>query len=262
MAGLDDKRANSSPPRALTLGGRIFALSLLTAMALPVVASLLHANNRHGCAENLRRIGFAFKMYAYQERHNVEFYPALASSPGRLMIESSQIFPQFLPDPAIGLCPRDADVIPKPAVAIDDWSYFYLGYMVRSDEDMERYAAAYRAEFEANCVMNRDIDFPDDRYQTRTLFRLRDGVERNITIVSGDQVYVPAKADGSYPSKIPILIERLGNHPPSLLGRIAAYLGITTPKQGVHVLYLSGHVEFIEYPGKWPMTEKNRPHTQ
>ena len=35
------------------------------------------------------------------------------------------------------------------------------------------------------------------------------------------------------------MIERLGNHKP----------------EGGYVLYLDGHVEFVRYPGKWPMTK-------
>ena len=40
-------------------------------------------------------------------------------------------------------------------------------------------------------------------------------------------------------SKIPLLIERPGHH-----------------DNGAHVLFMDGHVEFIDYPGKFPMTEE------
>ena len=40
-------------------------------------------------------------------------------------------------------------------------------------------------------------------------------------------------------SKMPIMIERPNHHVPP----------------GGNVLYIYGHVEFIPYPGKWPMTE-------
>ena len=42
-------------------------------------------------------------------------------------------------------------------------------------------------------------------------------------------------------SSIPVMIERPENHAPF----------------GGNVLYLDGHVEFIRYPGKWPMTDQS-----
>ncbi len=40
-------------------------------------------------------------------------------------------------------------------------------------------------------------------------------------------------------SKIPVIVERPGHHQP----------------MGGHVLYLDGHVEYLRYPGKFPMSK-------
>ena len=52
-----------------------------------------------------------------------------------------------------------------------------------------------------------------------------------------DEDLFPATLD---PKTIPVIIERPGHHKDPL---------------GGNVLYADGHVEYIEYPGKYPMTE-------
>jgi len=60
--------------------------------------------------------------------------------------------------------------------------------------------------------------------------RLLAGRRGSSTDKSGEQVL----------SRVPVLIERLGNH----------------KDPGGHVLYLDGHVEFVPYPGPFPMTKE------
>jgi prepilin-type processing-associated H-X9-DG protein len=63
---------------------------------------------------------------------------------------------------------------------------------------------------------------------------MREGVDRFfITDISNPAATALAQ------SQIPVLIERIGNHEP----------------EGGHVLFMDGHVEYIEFPGKFPMTK-------
>jgi len=68
-----------------------------------------------------------------------------------------------------------------------------------------------------------------------TIFRLREGNERFLITDVSD----PA-ASARLQSSIPIMWDRPGHHVPG----------------GGNVLYMDGHVEFVRYPGKFPMTEK------
>ncbi len=120
---------------------------------------------------------------------------------------------------------------------LDDNSYFYLGYLVVDDDDMELFAREYRKAMAEKRPMNEDYKYTDapDAVMGGWLFRLRLGIERALF-----------KDDSTPPAalmrRIPVLIERIDNHYNQFVGG--------------NVLYLDGHVEFIEYPGKWPMTEK------
>ena len=51
--------------------------------------------------------------------------------------------------------------------------------------------------------------------------------------------YMEADLDGITLSRYPLFIERPG-----------------LQRGGSNVLFWDGHVEFMEYPGPWPMTEK------
>jgi prepilin-type processing-associated H-X9-DG protein len=65
--------------------------------------------------------------------------------------------------------------------------------------------------------------------------RLREGIERFfITDIQNPVAGVEASAS------VPLLIERPGNHVPF----------------GGNVLFMDGHVEFIRFGTKWPMTDR------
>ena len=67
-----------------------------------------------------------------------------------------------------------------------------------------------------------------------------DGGERIFCLSENPPMELDPGAYARMMSKIPLLIERLGNHDPP----------------GGNVLYLDGHFEWHSYPYSWPMTEK------
>jgi prepilin-type processing-associated H-X9-DG protein len=69
------------------------------------------------------------------------------------------------------------------------------------------------------------------------LYRLRSGLAQTVAA----DITIPSNANVSV-SSIPVLIER-----PS---------GRWFKASGGNVLFMDGHVEFLRYPGPWPMTEK------
>lgn len=215
------------------------------------------------------QLGLSAMMYANEDP--AQMWPSLSSEPGRLMWITS-VAPEYSPDPAGYVCHEDPDwrallkvsakrgLEMKPGYGladfVDDWSFFYLGHVVLDDADVETFAQHYKTRMAAGESDDGDIPLPVTKEvffprppsmtigtaPTRTeststydrLYQLREGIER--FLISDD----PSPGASAWAqSKIPVLIERLGNHDPP----------------GGNVLYLDHHIEFIPY-GEWPMTEK------
>jgi prepilin-type processing-associated H-X9-DG protein len=211
----------------------VVAVLMLAAMFLPAVSRANEASDRARCQNNLKQFGLVLKMYANESKGQA--FPPLSKEPGRLMFDPQEVYPEYVTDPVIMLCPKMAKdqgqaEKPDPMALIDDASYFYLGYAVRSDADVQLYAQAYRERMANGQGMNEDISISDGK----TLYRLREGVERFFI----EDIANPA-AGAMIQSSIPVVIERLGHHVP----------------EGCNILYMDGHVEFKRYPGEWPMTE-------
>ncbi|MFA6240700.1 MAG: DUF1559 domain-containing protein, partial [Candidatus Hydrogenedentales bacterium] len=221
----------------------VLLIPLMGAITLPAMARAREAARRASCQNNLKQLGLVMKMFANESKG--EYYPVLSSEPGKLMfantsaVSKSPIYPEFLTETLLMNCPSDSDSMEStdtknPEEMLDDQCYFYLGYAVMSDDDVEAFAEAYRAttasggEFEDNLTSAAHAA----GIGSGTVYRLKEGVEVKIT--NDKNASVTTQAD------IPVLIERVGHHLPL----------------GANVLYMDGHVEFIKYPGKWPMTER------
>ncbi len=223
-------------------------LSILLAVAvfvLPLFATV-RTGRRVSCQNNLKQLGLVVKMYANESQKNV--FPPISTEPGRLSFSlepepgMQPVYPEYLNDPLIMVCPHDRETVTRLAArlddraCIDDHSYFYLSHLVTSDEEMAAYAAAYtHAIRHDTAALRADLKVAPGSGNSGgdILYRLREGVERFvIPDMIGPGVSV------RLPSRVPVMVERLGNHEVS----------------GGNVLYLDGRVEFLEYPGEWPMT--------
>lgn len=107
--------------------------------------------------------------------------------------------------------------------------FFYLGYVVRDQASLELFADLYKKRLLAKKTF--EADLTNDGV---TLHRLRIGVEGLLTEAQNKPAARLRVAE-----TIPVAIERLGHH---------------HRPEGGHVVYLDGHIEFIKYPGKWPIT--------
>ena len=103
--------------------------------------------------------------------------------------------------------------------ALDDWAYFYLGYAITTQAELEAFASAYRAAVAAGRAFDGDLEA-----NGIALARLRQ----------------PGPGDDADPARIPILIERPLAHLPG----------------ASNVLYADGHVEAIKMGAKWPVTQE------
>lgn len=165
------------------------------------------------------------------------FYPPLSSQRGVLMFS-----PKAIPsDESIGIsltCPtmrKAKKPTTGPASPFDDQSYFYLGYAVLDENDIEAFAQAYRKQTAVGGTFEGDLAV-ETAEGTRILHRLREGA--------------PVNPDAR--RKTPVFIERGFGHV-----RIETVDGRKVRVRGGRVVYTNGANEFVPL-GAWPMTERTQ----
>ncbi len=224
----------------------IAVMGILAAIMLPALARAREAARRSSCQNNLKQMGLVLKMLKNENKS--EIYPALSPEAGRLMFANQTpaltrpVYPEYMTDGHIMMCPSDAgaplgEPLTDPNMFLDDESYFYLGYLLTSDEEMEAFADAYRQAIKEGRGFDDDLPAPSGKGSGgKEIFqRLKERIYRgSVPDINEPALHLMPQ------SEIPILIERIENHVPT----------------GGNVLYMDGHVEYRRYPGKWPMTEK------
>ena len=151
----------------------IAIIGILAAILLPALARAREAARRSSCQNNLKQLGIVFKMYAGENRgekwprvHGDEWFGS--DSPGPADCENEQddadffadsraIYPDYLSDPNVMMCPSDPDEDNGDADAMlnivqdngsggcqytgqitqGDASYVYIGYATDKGEDAD-----------------------------------------------------------------------------------------------------------------------------
>ena len=270
----------------------IAIIGILAAILLPALARAREAARWTSCANNLKQWGLAFKMYAGE--WNGRFPPMGttingdggcvpdlelgACEGGYLMVSGPAISPEYITDEALAICPSDDDKaasMNRAALRHGDWgsfredcdpvttlpcddcgvyrypgiSYIYLGYLFTNDTvTLENVVAAvlpiYGSWHDNDITEGCPLPFPTvDRYGSPvTIYRLREGISR-------------------------FLIKDINDPAASAVGdsEVAVMWDMTTPSTnsfnhvpgGANVLYMDGHVEFLNYPSaEFPLSEE------
>jgi len=195
---------------------------------------------RASCATNLKRMGLVFKIWATEHDGR---WPRVSTRRGNFMAKASDIYPNYLTDVLFLRCPGNAehkpaergDPVPDLLRQITDKSYFYLGWVLTNEEEGLSLLDAYESKALAGAYEDIPVPMGKGTGGQNVIHRIYEGVERFLITDTNDPT-APARMQ----SGIPVMWERPGHHEPD----------------GGNVLYMDGHVEFVEYPGKFPMTPK------
>jgi prepilin-type N-terminal cleavage/methylation domain-containing protein/prepilin-type processing-associated H-X9-DG protein len=271
----------------------IAIIGILVALLLPALGRAREAARRGVCASNLKQLGLVFKMYANESLHGA--LPSLKKRLGlhcerintaHFFFNAPGVFPEYLTDPNLMLCPSDPDgLLYAPTFwrdehgnlapcGFNDLSYSYLGWAILPEHylvkgvDENVIPARLNSEFdmgfvlaiahlfvealatpveEAGRLFEDDLQFTDSEQHPVTIYRLREGVERFL-IADIDHPGASSHAQ----STLPILWDHT-SAPTRTDSSGLTFNNFNHLPDGGNVLYLDGHTEFLHYPSKFPV---------
>ena len=215
-------------------------LVLVMAVLIPSLARTREAARRASSQNNLKQLGTIFKMYSNE---NNEQYPPV-SRYGYWTPDLESLYPGYMQDPYVLINPR-ASTVEEDSEAFQkafqsdpiDWktmsriaaeNYTYTGWLMKDEADAQL----------INEVRRRTRVSPDKPIQIAqaTIPRLSEGIERFLIT----DVNNPGQQERT--AQVPVAFENL-----------AAARDFTPP--GCNVVFMDGHVEWIRYGTKFPVTK-------
>ncbi len=253
-------------------------IGVLAGILLPVLARTRESARRASCANNLRQVGLAMKMYAAESRGNS--YPSVKRwttvtvpcdtyngglQGADFFFDVPSMYPEYLSDLGVLVCPSDPDRLkveqgiwnldgrpdqPYDACRVGSISYAYVAWAFRGERDYVltgfNVSSAFSSALLDKLIAAGNGDL--DAYDQDLTFRHENYGETTVyRLREGIERFLIT--DINDPSS--------GATAQSL---IAYYFDVVSSKAerfnhvpgGGNLLFMDGHTEFRTYPGPWP----------
>ncbi|HOZ47317.1 MAG TPA: DUF1559 domain-containing protein [Candidatus Hydrogenedentes bacterium] len=270
----------------------IAIIGILAAILLPALARAREAARRSSCQNNLKQMGIVFNMYANE---NNDFFPTLKlfncddppRSAGDCTFDGPQVYPEYLTDINVCVCPSDADADgmaagwhqdgdpakPVEPCKLARGSYYYIGWAFKPEAILRDGAVLPPTEE----LISLNMDNPTEIAAYALPYVREDVVNAALEIALAamgssdmDSALIQLKMNDIGPvPRLRVGVERFftrnvadpsassvsASELPVMWDEIAYHGGsecFNHVPGGGNCLYADGHVEFLKWPSRFP----------